>query len=147
MSSRLPGVLDAITALWVALVPPDRTTVGYHEVDGRRRQQGTAGDRSIEWMLPERAEPVSEAGIDATQVEWAARAVVRLSQAGRSRRELVDAAANEAALLTRAVEKRASWPAGTIAVLTRGVTIERDEDEDGDALLELALSITVEEVA
>jgi hypothetical protein len=101
MASPVVATLSAISTAWEALTPPDRTTVTYHELDGRSKRSGTAGDRGFWFSLPHRDEVQGEAGAAASQVRWSCTAELRLSQAGRTRATLADAVANESNKLMR----------------------------------------------
>jgi hypothetical protein len=136
--------MSQISTTWEALTPPDRTTITYHELDGRGRSAGTSGDRGFWFDLPQRSEPILEAGPASSLVSWELEVVLRLSQAGRTRSAMADAVANESTLLARAIEKTSSWPSNTLAVLTRGTRSERD-GPDGDALIYFAINLLTSE--
>jgi hypothetical protein len=143
MATPVVATLSAISTAWEALTPPDRTTVTYHELDGRARRSGVAGDRGFVFSLPRRMEAAGHAGVAATQVWWLCSAELRLSQAGRTRATLADAVANESNLLMRSVEKTSSWPSNVNAVVTRGTEV--DLDDGGDAIVVLEFDILTSE--
>lgn len=129
---------------WLALTPPDRTSVTYHLLsDSLESMSGPTADRGIMWEVPDRVQVLSDTG-DNAQVEWAVEAILYLRASGRSRRALRNAIAAEGALLMRAVEARTAWPVGVLAVESGDVSTEIDE-ESGDALLSLGFRAFVSE--
>ncbi len=128
MASPLVSMMNDISEDFEASTPPDRPTVTYHEVDGKRFRAGTAGDRSFMFDYPTRGEPVGERGPSMTQVEWTLPIRLRLSTAGRSLATRTDSAANEVNQLMRTIELRSTWTsAGVLEVITEDAVPEADE--------------------
>lgn len=143
MTSPVTAAASQIATDWAALVPPDRTTIGYREETTRARFTGTTGDRVFFFGLPSRESVEAQCGAALSQVLWGLVARLRISQAGRTRDELADAVANESNLLMRAVEKRATWPAGVLEVQTEATAPELDDN--GDAIVIFEFLILTEE--
>lgn len=140
MSSPVTDVFDQISTQWEALTPPDRTSVLYAETEARAQKRGDAGDRTFAFQIPERMPPSGEFGTTSSTVEWLCSGVLRLSQAGRSERELVDAIATEGNLLARSVERTSSWPTGVYGVITEKVSGVLD-DQNGDAIVTIEFRV------
>jgi hypothetical protein len=122
------------------LTPPDRAAVLYAETEARAQKRGDAGDRTFAFQIPERMSPSGQFGTVSSTVEWMCSAVLRLSQAGRSERELVDAVLTEGNLLARSIERTTSWPTGIYGVLTDTTDGVRD-DQNGDALVTIRFRV------
>lgn len=144
MTSPFAAALDMISDDWEAHAPPDRTTVTYHEVEGKRFLDGTSGDRSFHFEGIIRQSPVGQAGPAQSLVDWTVAIKLRLSQGPRSQKALRSAIINEGNLLSRLIELRSTWPSGVKDVETHEVTSER-EGEKGDAILTLNLTARTEE--
>lgn len=140
MASPFSTFLSDVTTTWEALTPPDNTSVTYHLVDGHQPLTGISGDRTFYFDDPIRLEPFAHEGPDTTEVDWAFRAVLRISRAGRSILDMAQAIANETNLLYRALEKDASLASGVLSVVTEPAEVERDED-NGDALITLSARV------
>ena len=140
MSSPVTTLMSTIATTWAALTPPDRTTIAYRELTGHRAHDGTSGDRSFRWRLPQRTETIAERGPDASEVEWALVAELRITAAGRGSAALADAVANETNLLARALEKLSNYGAATILEVTLDGVSAEIEPESGDAICEFRIT-------
>lgn len=127
---------EAVTLI-EALTPPDKTTITYHNVDGIRK---FLGNRVFYFGFPSRLEPALHAGTGQTLVAWSVSIFLRLSQAGRSHDGFVDVVANEANLITRAINTKTDWSAGIYFVEASEAIAEEDES-DGDVVIEFILRI------
>jgi len=143
--SPLQSFRNQVSSDWEALTPPDRTTVKYHEVDGARFLAGSAGARSFTFDVPERSEPIGQAGCAATQVDWIQPIQVRIPKRGRSEAGHVDAANNEINLLARRIELRGAWPTGVLEVHTEEAVPDRDEETKGDTVYVLTCRVLCNE--
>lgn len=145
MTTPLIALMTQIADDLEATTPPDRTTITYHECDGRGMLSGTSGDRSFVFGLVTRADPSGERGPEMTQVTWHFPVVIRFGGSGRSLSARADAVASEINLLARQIEKRATWPSGVLEVITGEASPSDSEDDTGDCIYTLGISALVQE--
>lgn len=142
MATPLVSLMNTITTDFEAATPPDRTTVTYRQVTGKQLRHGKSASRNFAFGYATRAEPLGEAGVALTQVEWLLPIFVRLDSGGRTKEAAVDAAANEVTLLVRTIETQASWPSGVLEVITEDAVPEEDGD---DVIYEITVRALCEE--
>lgn len=128
MTSPLALFLGDMKTLWEALTPPDETGTPYAQLvlghDVNDPPMGTPasssspkGNRTFWWSLAVQCDPQYEAGAASTLCRWSLTAMLMLRGSSRTNKTQIRAIANEATLLRRAVDKKASWSAGVREVV------------------------------
>jgi hypothetical protein len=132
MTSPLTTARANIKTIWEALTPPDLTAQVYREAarapEAEALAQGPSDHRTFWWVVPASCDISGEHGGDYSECAWAFEAKMYLSSVGRSNAQDFDAAANEIALLRRAIDKHSSWGAGVMGVKLERVSSEPFKD-------------------
>lgn len=138
MPSTLLTAKATIITVIEALTPPDETARPYRHLDNERYlPQGSSGHRSFWFEALKMAEQLH---VDTAIAEYRHefKMFVRLSSAGYNVATAFDSVVNEAVLISRAINKRAtSWGSGVNLVQCESVDITEDDGED--FILEFAL--------
>jgi len=142
------AVVDTILAQIVtdieALVPATRPSLRYKCWDNARvPATGTHADRGF-WVGDTSAQVISMAA-GVYQVQTQTEIIMRLGAGNRTKAANRTLAHNEGLAIMAAIERRTSWPAGTLAVHTGGISVGDADEESADLSVSIPLTITAGE--
>jgi len=131
MPATLLTAKTTLISVIEALIPPDETGRAYRHLDSERYfPSGASGHRTF-WF--EGGKLAEQLHVDTLIAEYrhTFKLFVRLSSAGYNISTSFDSLANEAVLISRAINKRAtSWGSGVNLVQCEEVAMTQDEGED-----------------
>lgn len=143
-TSPLLGARDELAALLPTLTPPGGDPSPYRYVGKLRSLPDGAGAHRVFWLEYEGGADTLDFAANASYAEHRCHLVVRYSTAGLGPSALFDALANEAVLLSRAVNTRAWTTAGLdqLRVSDSGWSVRPADSDDVELVVSLRARTT-----
>lgn len=131
MASPLNTAKDTVATVVAALTPPDNTNVPYrHMSTARYIPDGASADRQF-WFVVSSGQDIMHMVAGGGHMEHVFELVIFLSSSGYGQDDLFERVANEAVLVSRAINKRsASWGTNVKYLRCSGYKIEAVESDD-----------------
>jgi len=113
-----------------------------HDREHLIKQTGESKDRTFYFDDVSRT-TLLEVTSKASRVEYVVPLVMQLRTAKVARFEQIAESAQAGAQVARAIERRATWPAGVQAVIVEGMDVFRSDETERDSEVVVGLAITV----